>query len=150
MKKNKNFLRGILTMTLLMMGLQLYAQKTVMQLNELPKEAQTFINKHFKDYQLQYVTKKTKHYFVKKYEVYFQDRTKIEFDGEGNWKEVEGKINPIPSGFILPEIKNYIAKNFPTTQIIEIERKTWKYEVKLSNRLELEFDTKGNFIKIDD
>ncbi|MCO5248667.1 MAG: PepSY-like domain-containing protein [Chitinophagales bacterium] len=150
MKKNMYYLKGIFTITLLFMGLQLYAQKTVLQLNELPKEAQTFISKHFKDYQLQVITQKTKHYFVKEYEVYFQDRTKIEFDSEGNWKEVEGKYKAIPSGFILPEIKNYIAKNFPTTQIVEIEKKTWKYEVKLNNRLELEFDSKGNFIKIDD
>lgn len=52
--------------------------------------------------------------------------------------------------FILQSIRDYAAKNFSAHQIRKIEKNSRKYEVKLTNGVELEFDLNGNFLRIDD
>nr|WP_242499231.1 PepSY-like domain-containing protein [Flavobacterium sp. 140616W15] len=47
------------------------------------------------------------------------------------------------------KIVSYINTNFANTTITKIDKGTWGYEVNLSNGLELEFNSKGNFIRID-
>ena len=89
-------------------------------------------------------------YFSKEYKVYLANGTKVEFDGDGAWKEVDGKRNAIPTGFIPAKISNYVKRSFPNTTITKIERDRKEIEVKLNNGLELKFDKNGNFKKIDD
>ena len=44
----------------------------------------------------------------------------------------------------------YVKDNYPDVKVLLIERDRNDYELKLSNRLELTFDTKYNIIDIDD
>ena len=44
----------------------------------------------------------------------------------------------------------YVKENYPDVKVLMIERDRNDYELKLSNRLELTFDTKYNIIDIDD
>ncbi|MBR5512252.1 MAG: PepSY-like domain-containing protein [Bacteroidaceae bacterium] len=44
----------------------------------------------------------------------------------------------------------YVNSNYPNVNIQQIERDRVDYELRLSNRLELTFDTKFNIIDIDD
>jgi len=43
-----------------------------------------------------------------------------------------------------------VRKSFPNTAIKKIEKKRFGYDVELINGLDLEFDSKGNFKRIDD
>ena len=71
--------------------------------------------------------------FSKEYTVIFTNGEKIEFDGHGK----------------SPQIARYISSNYPDCRILEIERDEDEYEVKLSNYVEVTFDSKFNVIDID-
>jgi hypothetical protein len=128
--------------------MSLSAQPTLISSNDLPADAQKFLTENFKE-KVEYVKKDNK--FFDEYEVRLADGTEIEFDSKGNWKEVESKKNALPTGFIPAKIQKYAADKFPNTHIKKIERGVLgKYEVKLSNGLELEFNSDGDFKRIDD
>ncbi len=143
-------LKALFLFGFLLMGMSLYAQKTTITQKELPQTAQHFINKNFSGQKVTSVVKEVKYKMKTEYDVYFDNRMEIEFDGDGNWTEVDGKKSPIPTGFINSSIVNYVKQNFPTEKIIQIEKKRSKYEIELGNGIELIFDLNGNFKKIDD
>lgn len=135
---------------LMFLGAQAFAQDTVISQNQLPKTAQTFLSNYFGDTQVANAVKE-KGIRKTEYEVYLNDGSKLEFDGDGNWKEVESKTRSLSDMSFIPQnIREYAAKNFPTYPIKKVEKSSRKYEVKLTNGLELEFDLKGNFLRIDD
>lgn len=128
----------------------IFAQDKAIAANQLPKTAKTFLASHFKGIAVGSAIEDREIYGVDEYQVYLANGMKVEFDSRGNWKEVDGKHQKIPFGFIPASIRNYAAKNFPNTYIVKIEKERWSYKAELSNGLDLEFDSKGNFTKIDD
>ncbi|SDC06849.1 PepSY-like domain-containing protein [Niabella drilacis] len=130
-------------------GSKLLAQETPITKAQLPKGAQAFLNQYFPGQALSRVTR-DKELMKTEYEVYLGNSVKVEFDRNGKWKEVDGKHNEIPTGFILPSIARYISGNFPGQKIVKIERSNTRYEVGLSNGADLDFSSKGAFLKMDD
>lgn len=116
---------------------------------QLPLVARNFINRHFTRPQISYI-KIDSEFLSKKYEVVLSDRTKIEFDGDGEWEEVDGKRNNIPTTIIPAHIKQYVEANYPGVSFTKIERDRGEVEVELTNRLSLTFNKKGQLIDIDD
>lgn len=139
----------ILVMTL-GFSIQSFAQKTQIQINQLPEIAKTFINQNFKNENISYIVKEEEFLTVDEYKVVLGNGTKIEFDSKGNWKEVSNKTQALKTNFIPKNILSYCTKSFPNTFVTKIEKSRWKYEVELSNGLELLFDSEGNFTRIDD
>ncbi|WP_281232088.1 PepSY-like domain-containing protein [Flavobacterium gelatinilyticum] len=124
------------------------AQKTVIAKTKLPVAAQTFLKTHFSGQEPVSIIE-DKETFSKDYKVQFANTTKVEFDGKGNWEEVDGNHNSIPSSIIPKNILSYIKTNYPKIPITKIDKGRWGYKVDLSNELELEFNSKGNFLRID-
>lgn len=116
---------------------------------QLPLVARNFINRHFTRPQISYI-KIDSEFLSKKYEVVLSDRTKIEFNGDGEWEEVDGKRNNIPTTIIPAHIKQYVEANYPGVFFTKIERDRGEVEVELTNRLSLTFNKKGQLIDIDD
>lgn len=125
------------------------AQDQIISFAKLPVKSQNFISKYFDTSTVDYI-KLDDDYFSKEYEVVLRNGTKVEFDGNGEWKEIDGKRSAIPTKLIPTTILNYVTKSFPNNQIKKIERKKRGYEVELTNGLDLIFNAKGNFVKIDD
>lgn len=119
------------------------------EIRELPEKAQVFIKKNFTKEKAQNIWQETEDFIDKSYKVIFKDKLKIKFDKKGDWKEVDGKRAPIPTSFIPEKILAYIKRSFPNNSVVKIEKDKKKYEVEISNGLELEFDIDGNFLKID-
>lgn len=142
-------MKKILSLLLIGMSVMIFAQDRAIRFNQLPQNGQKFIKTYFNANQVSAVIEDDD-YFKKEYEVILTNGTKIEFDGSGNWKEVDGKRNAIPVGFAPSAISAYVKKSFPNTKIKKIEKKRFKYEVELTNGLDIDFDSKGNFLKIDD
>lgn len=142
-------MKKILSLLLIGMSVMIFAQDRAIRFNQLPQNGQKFIKTYFNANQVSAVIEDDD-YFKKEYEVILTNGTKIEFDGKGNWKEVDGKRNAIPTTFIPQSILNYVNKSFPNTKIIKIEKNRFSYDVELTNGLDLEFDSKGNFVRIDD
>jgi len=146
----KNIATLVSTTFLLLATINCQSQKTLINKDELPQTSQRFISDHFSDYTLYYIIKKVK-ITKTKYKVRFRERLEIEFDEQGNWKEIDGKKMAIPTKFIQKKIGDLITEKFPNADITKIEReKSGVIEVKLSNSLELTFNSQGDFLRIDD
>ncbi len=126
------------------------AQQTKkINITELPEKAQTFIKKNFNKEKTQYVLKEVEDFFDIEYKVAFLDKVKIKFNKKGEWKEIDGNRTPIPTQLIPEKILAYVRKSFPNNEVVKIEKDKRRYEVKISNGLDLEFDSKGDFLRID-
>ncbi len=75
---------------------------------------------------------------------------KLEFDKAGEWTEVQCRQSEVPAQIIPEAIRNYVKTNYPDAKILQIERDKKEYEIKLSNRWEIKFDSKMRVIDIDD
>ena len=117
--------------------------------DQLPQKAQEFLNTHFKDLQVAFAIEEQK-FMGKEYEVIYTDRTEVKFDTNGEWEEVDGKRNNIPTTIIPAHIKQYVEANYPGVSFTKIERDRGEVEVELTNRLSLTFNKKGQLIDIDD
>lgn len=116
---------------------------------QLPQQAQQFIKKHFASNKISYAKQDTD-LFDGDYEVYFTEGNKVEFNKKGEWKDVECKKSEVPAAIIPQGIKTFVSQNHQESKIIEINRDTRDYEIKLSNGIEMTFNLKGDFIRYDD
>ncbi|WP_343707450.1 PepSY-like domain-containing protein [Flavobacterium sp.] len=132
----------------LMFGFSANAQKTVIKKEALPGNAQTFLKTHFGSKKPSYILE-DKEILSTEYKVQFDNKIEIEFDKKGNWKEVDAKNGKVPKSIIPKKITSYIKENFPKEDVTKIEIESSGYETKLTNGLELKFNMKGDFIKID-
>lgn len=116
--------------------------------NELPATAQTFINTHFKDKKIALAKKETG-FFELSYDVIFTDGNKLEFDRNGNWKEVNCKYSSVPAAVVPQQISDYVKANYAGINILSIEKDDREYEVRLANRVELTFTLQFQLLDID-
>lgn len=118
------------------------------RMDQLPQSAQQFIKTHFGDSKVA-IAKMETDWFDKSYDIIFTDGNKLEFDKQGNWKEINCKYSAVPVSVIPEQIQKYVTENYPGAQVLKIERDKRDYEVKLSNKWELKFDLQFNLIDID-
>lgn len=120
--------------------------------SELPQEAQEFLTKHFPKAKVSMI-KVDKHLLKKTdYDVKLVSGTKIEFNNAGKWTSVDCKTKAVPDALLLKPIQNYLKKNFSDLKVVKIEKKTFGYELELSDGVEVKFDRLGTFksVKMDD
>lgn len=112
---------------------------------DLPEAAQQFLTTYFPKSKVGMV--KTDKHFLKKtdYDVKLVNGTKIEFSNSGKWTSVDCKGREVPKDIIPRPIKTYISKNFPDVKIVRIAKTTSRYEVGLSDEVELTFNLLGQF-----
>lgn len=116
---------------------------------DLPEPAQTFVKTHFAEENISLVLVENDG-LHKEYQVSLNDQTKLEFDSKGNLSEIEMFQKPIPAGILPQAIEQYLAANFPNAFAVEYAIDRRKQKVELNNKLDLEFDLQGKFLKIDD
>ncbi len=147
MKKIAMMLLGLAAMTF---SLAAYAgDDRPVKFSELPAAAQTFVNSHFGGLEV-LLAKKDPGVMGTTYEVMLADGTKIDFDKEGQWVEVERKNEAVPAAIVPAEITAHVARHHGGATIIGIERERRGYEVKLNNGLDVKFDKNFNMVDIDD
>ncbi len=115
--------------------------------SDLPATAQAFLQTHFPSQKVTRVEKDKD-----SYDVYLANGFEIEFKLSGEWDNVDGKGQQIPADIIalLPNtIPSYIAQHYPNQYIVEINKEHFGYEIDLNNNIELEFDSNGTFLRID-
>lgn len=61
-------------------------------------------------------------FFSKEYKVYLANGTKVEFDGDGSWKEIDGNRNTIPTGFVSAKITNYVKEVFQILRLLRLKK----------------------------
>lgn len=145
----KKIVTGLLVAAVTLTANDAHAQK-ILQLNQLPQTAQAFIQKHFDAKNVAHVIEEDEFFSSKEYKVALADGTQIEFDSKGNWTEIDSDVQPVPQAIIPNNIRQYISKSFPNNQVVQISRSSRKYDVELASGIDLEFDSKGKFKRIDD
>ena len=133
----------------LLAGFTANAQKKTITVTQLPAAAQTFIKTHFAGQNADYIVE-DKGLLDTDYEVRLANGTEIEFDEKGNWDEIDGNRNILPTAIIPKGIATYTTANYKGHNVVKIDKKRSGYEVELSNGVELEFDTAGKFLRLDD
>lgn len=83
------------------------------------------------------------------YDVYLNDGTKIDFDANNQWDQVES-MKGIPAFFVPKAIANYVRGNYQNLAITKINKEYHGYEIELANGLDLNFDRSGRFLGMDD
>lgn len=118
-------------------------------MNVLPAQAVATLNKYFSKVKVNYIKVDKKTFGGADYDVIMTNGTEIEFDSDGNWKEINCGVNKLPQGFVLPAITNYVKQYYKGERIISVEKDNNKYDVELTDGSELEFDRAGNFRRAD-
>ncbi len=111
---------------------------------ELPEAATAFLNEYFPNEQIRKIDKEGS-----KYEVKMQSDAEFDFDRNGEWTKVNCRKEPVPAEVLPTPILQYVEANYPGVFVTEIEMIGSKYEVDLSNGLDMFFTKDGEFVKIE-
>lgn len=121
---------------------------TPIRIGQLPQTAQKMIKTHFAKGKVAMAKMETD-WFKKNYDVVFTNGTKIEFDENGNWKEIESKHSAIPAALVPVQITKYVKSHYPHTKIMKIERDRKGYEITLSGDIDITFNKAFEVTEID-
>ncbi len=85
----------------------------------------------------------------KEYKIVLKDGSEWEFDHKGHLESVEAPTG-VPDAAIPAAILTYVKTHYPKLTIVEYSIDHHEQEVELSSGIELVFDSKGNFLRLDD
>ncbi len=116
---------------------------------QIPVNAQVVVNQAFANDEISYVSME-KEGFQTEYNIHFASGAKIEFDKNGELKNVDCQLEPVPEQLIPQAVRDYVAAKFPKQFIKEWGTDDRRWKAELNSGLELIFDKKFNFVGIDD
>lgn len=125
------------------------AQDSKVTFNDLPADAINFVRQHFLVDHIASVWKDSD-YNDEEYTVIFRDGLEIEFNGNGDWKELKARHGKVPDHVVPEKILAHVRATFPFESIKEVSHNLTKkrYEAELTNEQELKFDENFNFIGV--
>jgi len=124
--------------------------ESIVQNTQLPDAAQKFIKNNFGSETVQNIIKEADA-TGDEYKVQLGNGIKIDFDANGEWKEVKAELaNQSVGALFLPQnIRDYLTKNYPEIGVESVDRDARGIDVELLNNIDLKFDNNGNFLRID-
>lgn len=132
---------------ILLIGFTSCAQDKIITSDKLPEQIITYVETHFPDNSIIQASF-DRELFSKSHEVILKDNIKLDFNSKNKVTEIEGN-SKLPDSVIPKQILEYVKKNYNNNVIIKWEIDDKKQQVKLDNGLELEFNMKGDFLRID-
>ena len=120
--------------------------------DELPLNSKSFLNTYFNSAKIILAEKDIENSSRWEYEVKLDNGIEISFDGQGEWQNVESRNDhkALPNyEFIDTIILDYVLTNYPEAGINGIDRQINGFDVELTNGVDLEFNSEGNFLRID-
>jgi len=115
---------------------------------KLPLAAQQFVKDYFPSDKVTYATKDDD-LIRPDYTVRLSSGVKIDFEHSGALDNIESRAG-IPEKIVPVQILDYVKAHHPDAVITGYDIGKRNYEVKLSNRLELKFNSSFHLIEIDD
>lgn len=120
----------------------------------LPKNATDYIDKHFNGYEINFF-EKDRDVLDVDYTVYVRNGKqsyKLEFDKKGNVTDIESESRglALPQSVLPANVVQYVKGAFPNAKVTEWSKDGNKQLVELNNDIELVFNAKGKFLRIDD
>lgn len=129
-------------------GIYLHADKDiVISVQDLPEKVISYVKTHFPEQEIIKAVK-DKDGLSFTYEIKLSGKIELEFTAKGDIKNIDGQ-NKLPDSVIPEKILNYVKTNYPDNYITgwSIEKRI--QEIELDNGIELKFNKKDDFIKID-
>lgn len=145
--KKLMYLFGALSLVALL-ACEKYGEDRPVDFGKLPAPAQTFVKEYYADAKVLYVTKDDD-IIMPDYSVRLDNGVSIQFSNDGSLEKIEAPAG-VPAGIVPVQLTDYVKTQYPDTIIIEYEVGRNTYEIKLSNRLELKFNSNFKLIEIDD
>lgn len=129
-----------------------FAQEQRISTDQLPEKAQIFLQESFKNASVVKAILETDDDETE-YNVVLSNGIKIKFNEFGKWQKIESKKATFPTYFIPDALVTHCQKNYPDAIIRKVE-KTHRndiscFEVKLSNGIELVWNSQSREITID-
>ncbi len=125
------------------------ANEQVIPFDQVPEPAKAIVAAHFDASQIAYVTL-DKGLLDAEYDVKFNDGRSLEFNKAGELLKVDCKQTEVPAALIPETVRAYLKANFPNAFITEWSKDDRRWKAELNSGLELEFNSKYEFIRIDD
>ena len=116
-------------------------------MKELPEVAHQFLSMHFPNLEIVELEREIDGTYDRDYTVKLSDGTEVEFDRSGEWKEVDCEPRAVPTDIVPRQIVEYVVEHHTGSRIVKINHERDGYEVKLSEGMELEFNTRLMFRK---
>lgn len=148
----KIILTGFITLSLLFTATSCNSDddhERIISAADLPKPVDIFVTTYFPNATYQTIKKQNKaDHDGSIYDVYLTNGFEIDFDLNGNWIDIDGNHQAIPTDLIPEKINTYVTTNYPNQFVTAIDNERTYIEIELSSNLELIFDIQGNFLRI--
>ncbi len=131
-------------LALVALSMTAFASGRYIEYSKLPKNAKQFLETYFAGVKVLYAEQERN-----SYEVNLENGVEVEFMRNGEWESVDAKYAPLPTGFIPAVVLASIKNQYPSANIIKIEKDWGGYEVELDNRMEMKIDKNGNILKME-
>ncbi len=125
------------------------AKEQVIPYDQVPKPAKAIVAAHFDASQIAYVTL-DKGLLDADYDIKFNDGRSLEFNKAGELTKVDCKQTEVPSALIPDAVRSYVKANFPNAFITEWSKDDRRWKAELNSGLDLEFNSKFEFVRVDD
>ena len=125
------------------------ANEQVIPFDQVPEPAKAIVAAHFDASQIAYVTLE-KDLLDAEYDIKFNDGRSLEFNKAGELLKVDCKQTEVPAALIPEAVRAYVKANFPNAFITEWSKDDRRWKAELNAGLELELNSKYEFIRIDD
>lgn len=116
--------------------------------DQLPQTVQAEFNKSFTTDQVQYITYQ-KELDRRIYTFVLSEGTKVKYDNKAVLRKVENK-DGIMETLVPEKIIEYAQKTFPNATITEYSHERSCQEIELNNSIELIFNKRCKFLRIED
>ena len=124
-------------------------KERVITFDQVPEPAKAIVTAHFDAAQIAYITLE-KGLFDAEYDIRFNDGRTLEFNKAGELQKVDCKQTEVPSALVPEPVQAYIKANFPNAIITEWGKDDRGYKAELNNGLDLKFNRKYEFVRVDD
>lgn len=112
------------------------------------KEIKSYVKTHFPNNDISKAFKE-KDDGETKYDIHLKGKIELEFNAAYEIISIESN-KKLPNSVIPSAILEYVLGNYPNYDITDWELKDYYQQIELNNNLELEFDLKGNYLRMDD
>lgn len=143
-----NTIKNFLTIVAFIFFANLNAQESYLAPDQYPKLITNYVTSHFQKNKIVSI-KKDKEFTKTDYEVKLDNGTELKFDKKFNITDIESN-SELPTSVIPQKIRTHVASTYPHNKITDWEKERNRQKIKLDNKLELLFDSKGNFLRLDD
>lgn len=134
----KHFKTAIISFAIALGIASSYAKETyTSDISALPQPAISFLNDNFKGLNITKIKIETGWFKKTTYDVDLANGVEIEFDKNGNWKDIESKTSNLPLSLLPKQLAEAVNKKVPDAKIESIERKGYGYKIELENDVEL-------------